>query len=274
MRNWPIGAAGLPAYSPPDHARKTALLTAKATFVTLLLLAGTGEAKTIAAQLHASGIVAVASLAGASRAPAPLAIPTRSGGFGGEAAFRTYLNDQAITAVLDATHPFAARISQRTARVCADLGIPYCQVLRPPWTPGPGDDWILIDHEEEAASHIAPGSTVFLATGRQTLQRFANLSACTIISRQINVPDTPFPFPNGRFLPGDPPFSEQHEYDLFKSLGIDWLIAKNAGGPTPRTKLDAARRLGIRVALVNRPPQPDAPRAESADEALAWVRAL
>ncbi|MFN3208857.1 MAG: cobalt-precorrin-6A reductase [Roseovarius sp.] len=242
--------------------------------MTLLLLAGTGEARAIATQLHKEGTAAVASLAGASRAPAPLAIPTRTGGFGGEDGFRAYLHDQAITAVLDATHPFADRMSHRTARVCADLAIPYCQVLRPPWTPGPGDDWTLIDREEEAARHIAPGSTVFLATGRQTLHGFANLSACTVISRQINIPDAPFPFPNGRFLPGDPPFSERQEYDLFKSLGIDWLIAKNAGGATPRTKLDAARRLGIRVALINRPSQPDAPRVETVDDALAWVRAL
>ena len=274
MRNWPIGATALPAYSPPDHAQTTAPLTPKARPVTLLLLAGTGEAKTIAARLHASGIPAIASLAGASRAPAPLALTTRTGGFGGEAAFRTYLNDQAITAVLDATHPFAERISQRTARVCADLSIPYCQLLRPPWRPGPGDNWTLIDREEEAAAHIAPGATVFLATGRQTLHRFANLAACTVISRQINVPDTPFPFPNGRFLIGNPPFSEQQEHDLFKSLGVDWLVAKNAGGTTPRTKLDAARRLGIRVALINRPPQPDAPRVETVEDALAWVRAL
>ncbi|MBY5988417.1 cobalt-precorrin-6A reductase [Roseovarius atlanticus] len=242
--------------------------------MTLLLLAGTGEAKAIATRLRKEGIAATASLAGASRAPAPLDIPTRSGGFGGEAAFRAYLSGHAITAVLDATHPFADRISQRTARVCAGLGIPYCQVLRPPWAPGPGDDWTLIDREEEAAAHIAPGATVFLATGRQTLHRFANLSSCTVISRQINVPDTPFPFPNGRFLPGTPPFSEGQEYDLFKSLGVDWLVAKNAGGPTPRTKLDAARRLGLRVALINRPPQPEARRVETVEDALAWVRSL
>lgn len=242
--------------------------------MTLLLLAGTGEAKTIARALHAGGIAATASLAGISRAPAPLDIPTRTGGFGGEAAFRTYLAEHAITAVLDATHPFAHHISHRTARVCADLDLPYCQVLRPPWTPGPGDKWTLIDHEEEAADHIAPGATVFLATGRQSLPHFANLSACTIISRQINIPDTAFPFPNGRYLPGNPPFSEQDEHDLFKSLCIDWLIARNAGGATPRTKLDAARRLGIRVILINRPPQPKAPRVQTVDDALDWVRAL
>lgn len=270
----PIGAKGLPAYSPPDHVQTTFPPVSKARPVTLLLLAGTGEAKAIATQLHEEGIAATASLAGASRAPSPLALPTRTGGFGGEPAFRTYLAEHAITAVLDATHPFADSISQRTARVCADLGVPYCQLLRPPWTPGPGDNWTLIDREEEAAAHIAPGSTVFLATGRQTLDRFANLSDCTVISRQINVPDTPFPFSNGRFLPGNPPFSERQEYDLFKSLGVDWLIAKNAGGSTPRTKLDAARRLGVRVALINRPPQPDAPRVETVDDALAWVRAL
>ncbi len=242
--------------------------------MTLLLLAGTGEARIIARTLHAEGIDATASLAGTMRAPTPLGLPTRTGGFGGEAGFRAYLADRGVTAVLDATHPFAGHISQRTARVCAALALPYCQVLRPPWAPGPGDDWVMLDQEEDAARHIPAGATVFLATGRQTLHRFANLGACTLISRQINVPDTPFPFPNGRFLPGTPPFSEDEEHALFRDLGIDWLVAKNAGGTTPRTKLDAARRLGIRVALLNRPPQPDAPRVETAEQALDWVRAL
>jgi len=242
--------------------------------MTLLLLAGTGEAKIIAQNLADENVPAIASLAGATRAPAPLAIWTRTGGFGGADAFSTFLDAQQITAVFDATHPFAHRISHRTAKICAARALTYCQFLRPAWTAGHQDSCLCLDQGEDAAQHITPGSNVFLATGRQTLDRFANLSHCTLICRQIDPPDGPFPFPNGRFEIGRPPFSEEDEYGLFQKLKIDWLIAKNAGGAIPRTKLDAARRLGIRVALLNRPPQPDAPKVETVTAALDWIRAL
>jgi precorrin-6A/cobalt-precorrin-6A reductase len=242
--------------------------------MTLLLLAGTGEAQVIARDLAAQGYPAIASLAGATRAPRPTGLPTRVGGFGGSEGFRAYLAQSGISAVLDATHPFAHRISARSARICHELGLPYCQVLRPAWQPEPGDQWIMLDREEQAADHIAPGRTVFLATGRQTLDRFANLSACRLICRQIDPPDGPFPFPNGDFLVGRPPFSVADEIETFSRLAIDWLVVKNAGGEVPRTKLHAARALGIPVIMLNRPRQPDAFRVETARQALDWVARL
>lgn len=242
--------------------------------MTLLLLAGTGEVPQIAKALADKGVPAVASLAGVTRSPRATGLPTRHGGFGGEAGFRDYLRSEGITAVLDATHPFAHQISARSARVCKEVGLPYCQLLRAEWTPEEGDDWTFLDNEAEAADHIRVGSIVFLATGRQTLDRFGNLSQCRLICRQIDPPDRPFPFPNGEFLVGRPPFSVEDEIQLFSQLGVDWLVVKNAGGAAPRTKLIAARQLGIRVAMINRPPQPDAPRVSTVAEALAWVDAL
>jgi len=242
--------------------------------MTLLLLAGTSEARELARVLAASGVPAIASLAGATRAPKPIKLPLRTGGFGGEAGFRAYLLEAGITAVLDATHPFAHRISHRTARVCHEKSIPYCQFLRPEWAPGPGDRWTFVASEEEVAGHIPAGARVFLATGRQTLDRFANLSHAHVICRQIDAPDRPFPLARGRFLVGRPPFSTEDEIRLFQGLGIDWLVAKNAGGPASRAKLDAARRLGLNVAMIARPPQPDAPRVATLAAALDWVARL
>ena len=120
--------------------------------MTLLLLAGTGEAQQLARHLADEGRAAVASLAGATRAPRAMGLPTRIGGFGGEAGFLAYVAEAGITAVLDATHPFAAQISARTARLCAAHDLPYCQLLRPEWVPGTEDRWTDIAAEEEAAA--------------------------------------------------------------------------------------------------------------------------
>lgn len=240
--------------------------------MTLLILGGTGEARQIADRLQ--GYDAVISLAGATRTPAAQALPTRIGGFGGADGFRDYLREAGITAVLDATHPFAHRITTRTAAVCQALGMPYVQFLRPPWTPEPGDNWIEIASESEAAEHIPQGSVVFLGTGRQTLERFANLRGCEVICRQIDPPEHPFPFAGGRFLVGRPPFSVADEEALFSKLGVGFLVVKNAGGVASRTKLTAARNLGIPVLMIARPARGDWPVVETVDDAITWVRAL
>ena len=241
----------------------------------VLLLAGSGEARAIAQSLALEpGVVAKASLAGATRVPRTLALPTRLGGFGGDEEFRAYLLRNAVDAVVDATHPFAHRVSARSARICAEENVAYAQVLRPEWVAGPGDDWRFIDQASEAADFIEPGSTVFLGTGVQGLEGFSNLQSCKVICRRIDPPMGPFPFPGGEFLVGRPPFSVADEISLFSQLEIDWLVVKNSGGAASRTKLDAARELDIRVALIRRPPQPDALQLATAEEAVEWVREL
>ena len=242
--------------------------------MTILLLAGTGEAKEIAKGLCGRDVPAIASLAGATRFPGALGLPTRIGGFGGDEGFRRYLRTERISAVVDATHPFASRISMRTWGVCLEEEIPHCQVLRPEWVSEPDDNWTRIDSEEDAAQFIMPGSVVFLATGRQTLNRFSNLKECRIICRQIDPPDGRFPYPNGEYLISRPPFDVDDEYCLFKRLNVDWLITKNAGGNASRTKLLAARELGIKVAMINRPPQPNSFKVETVRQALDWVESL
>lgn len=240
--------------------------------MTLLLLGGTAEARQIAE--HLRGTDAVISLAGATRNPDAQPLPTRIGGFGGADGFRAYLTKASIRAVLDATHPFAARITERTVRICKDTKLPYVQFLRPHWAPEPGDTWIEIKAESDAGQHIPLGSTVFLGTGRQTLDRFANLEGCDVICRQIDPPDKPFPFVGGRYLVGRPPFSVEDEVTLFRDLGVEYLVVKNAGGASSRTKLTAARQLGIPVLMIARPQVGDWPIVESIEAAHAWVQSL
>jgi precorrin-6A/cobalt-precorrin-6A reductase len=223
----------------------------------VLLLAGTSEARQIAAGLATMpGVNATASLAGAVRAPAPLAVPTRIGGFGGAAGFAAFLRQERIGLVVDATHPFARRIGPRSAQVCAARGVGYLRVLRPAWQAGPGDLWTSIAAEEDAANHIPAGATVFLATGAQRLNRFANLAGRRVICRVIDPPGAPCPVAGGAYVVSHPPHDAAAESALFRRLRVDWVVARNAGGAAGRGKLDAARALRIPVALIARPAQP------------------
>jgi precorrin-6A/cobalt-precorrin-6A reductase len=242
--------------------------------MTLLVLAGTAEARDLLGRIAALGLPVLASLAGATRQAQPLAVPTRIGGFGGAGAQAEWMRGAGISRVLIATHPFATQIAARTVAISRDLGLPCLLLRRPGWTAQAGDRWTWIDREEETAALIPVGATVFLATGRQTLAGFAGLAGRRLICRQIDPPDAPFPFPGGRFLVGRPPFAVTDEVALFRELGIDWLVVKDAGGPASRPKLDAARALGLPVAMIRRPPAPEGVRiVETVEEALAWLGA-
>lgn len=239
----------------------------------ILLLAGTSEARQLAEVLASQpGFDVTASLSGATRSPRDLPVATRVGGFGGREGQIEYLRKNEIEVLVDATHPFANRISQRSWEICADLGLPFLQILRRPWQAASGDRWTMVENGDQAADHIADGSRVFLATGRQTLSEFAGLAKCYLICRQIDPPEQVFPFPNGEYLIGRPPFSVQDEYRLFQDLKVDWLVVKNAGGAASRTKLDAARRLAMPVLMLDRPPPPDGPRVQTAQQALVWIK--
>lgn len=241
----------------------------------LLLLAGAGEALRLGEALAERGIDAVASFAGGERRAEGFALPCRVGGFGGAEGFADYLRREKISAVLDATHPFAEAVSARSAEVCRALGLPYLLLMRPEWRPEAGDDWVMLGDESEAAAHIGQGETVFLATGRRTLARFANLEGREVIARQLRQHDAPFPFEGGRYLRGAGPFTVESEKALFQALGVDWLVVKNAGGEGARAKLIAARELGLKVGMIRRPKPPrGASLVQSVYEALAWVDGL
>ncbi len=241
----------------------------------ILLLAGTYEARELAAALRGNPDYDVtASLAGSTRDPLNLGVDMRSGGFGGAEGLRDYLTREDIDILIDATHPFAHRMTASAAHVARSLNLPHAILQRPEWQPQHGDNWYFVDQLTEAANLIPPDATVFLGTGRQTLADFANLADHRLICRQIDPPDGPFPYPNGRFQVGRPPFSIADEIDFITAERVDWLVVKNSGGDNSRSKLDAARELGLPVILQRRHPLPDATVLKTVPECLNWLKGL
>lgn len=239
----------------------------------LLLLAGTQEARLIAVALSREPYLNLTvSLPQPERRPQSYGWPLRIGGWGGEGPFRDFLRRERVEAIIDATHPFAVGMSNRAARVSADLGIPHVQFLRPAWLPAEGDEWVFLNDEADAAQHIPNDQTVFLATGRRALEKFENLSDRKLFCRIRDPAYSPFPFPSGRYLLQPGPFSVTDEVSLFRALGVSWIVARNSGGQGSWPKIEAARELGIPVAMVRRPKQPEGLKIATVAETLAWVR--
>ncbi|MBU2866344.1 cobalt-precorrin-6A reductase [Pacificibacter marinus] len=238
----------------------------------ILLLAGTAEARNLAGYMKDAGIACIASLAGATRHPMDLGVPTRIGGFGGAEAFEAFLIGENITAVIDATHPFADKITARTAQICKARDLPYLRFERAQWISRTGDSWHRADTYADLDRLIPKGARVFVATGRQSLDHYGPLQDRHLMCRVIDAPTEPFPLGTGEWIIGRPPFSEAHERDMFARLKPDWLVVKNAGGAGGKTKLAAARALGIQVAMMTRPEAPEGiERREQICDALEWA---
>lgn len=237
----------------------------------VLLLAGSGEARQLAGAIAGAGERRLTvSYVLPPRVARDLPGETRIGGFGGDAGFRAYLAAEGVSHVVNATHPFAAQITDRTAAICGALGVPQVRVLRPAWVADVGDDWTHVRNINGLEGVIPAGSQVFVAAGRESLSAFEG-GQSRVWCRQLDAPQDPYPYPNGDWVVGRPPFSVDAERALFARLGVTHLVVKNAGGAASRTKLDAARLLGIRVVLIARPEQPDCDRVETVEGALAWL---
>src|SRR5215470_13713812 len=100
----------------------------------LLVLGGTGEALALAERVERlPGLQVITALAGRTSRPRRPQGELRSGGFGGADGLAAYLEEASIDLVVDATHPFAARISRHAAAACERSGRPLLMLVRPPW---------------------------------------------------------------------------------------------------------------------------------------------
>lgn len=236
----------------------------------VLLLGGTSEARALAARLHPD-VAIVSSLAGRVPDPALPVGPVRIGGFGGVDGLVEWVRDNAIDAVVDATHPYAAGITANAAAACARLGTPHIVLARPGWDP---DGAVLVVSDTAAAQEISRRGwqRVFLTTGRSGTPAFVGSDAWFLI-RAVTPPEPATLPQHHELLLSRGPYHYEGEYALLRDHRIDVLVTKNSGGTMTRPKLDAARDLGVPVVMIDRPALPAGVTAvPTVDAAEAWVR--
>lgn len=233
----------------------------------LLILGGTTEAAHLARSLK--GMEVVTSLAGRTDSAPVLPGAMRVGGFGGAGGLADYLIANSIDRVIDATHPFAARISAHAAQACGQLAIPRLMLVRPAWQKQPGDDWIEVADMAAAADAVpALGRRAFLTVGIGEVAAFAHLPVHFLVRL---IADQALPLDDYQVITGKGPFDAQSEQDLMRAHGVDVLVTKASGGAATYGKIAAARALGVKVLMVQRPALPEGERVGTIEAAVAWA---
>jgi precorrin-6A/cobalt-precorrin-6A reductase len=236
----------------------------------VLVLGGTGEARRLATALADRGVDVVSSLAGRTADPLLPAGQVRIGGFGGAVGLADWLQEHQVTALVDATHPFAATMTANAAGAARLTGTPLLRLQRPGWAEQPGDDWRRVDSLDQAAAAVTGFDHVFLTTGRMGLGAFAGLTG-EVLVRSVDPPEPPLP-PRTTVVLERGPFTVEEELALMREHKVDVVVTKDSGGHLTEAKLTAARQLGIPVVVVRRPPLPPGiPVVATVDEAVDWV---
>ena len=184
-----------------------------------------------------------------------------------------------IALVVDATHPFATGVTENARAACEVAGIPYLRVGRALAGSSDYENIMYVDSMEEAAriaerlakkqvqsqSQVQSqglSATIFLATGSNRAGLFAEL--IDISTQRVYIRVLPggesvarcleAGFTSEQIITGVGPFSVEDNERLWRSLGVAVVVTKESGreGGFPE-KVEAAKRLGIALVVVERP---------------------
>lgn len=240
----------------------------------ILILGGTREARALAELLVEDGDEVVTSLAGRVARPRLPVGDVRIGGFGGIDGLAEHLHEHAVDAVVDATHPFAERISANAAAASEQARVPLVRLERPGWSErADAGTWHWVDDHDEAARVTASlGRRPFLTVGRQSLHRFVEpLRAHACVVRVVDPPEIELPVA-WTLVQSRGPYTHDHEREAMR--GTDALVTKDSGGSHTEAKLDVAAELAVPVIVVRRTGAPAGVSVVGdVADARAWVRA-
>ena len=234
----------------------------------ILVLGGTAEARQLAQQLVALGHDVTTSLAGRTQGPVLPPGRLRVGSFGGVPGLAAYLAVGGVDWLIDATHPYAARISANAVQAAQRCGVPLLRLLRPGWSEPEDARWIHVPDLHAAAAALPVGAKVLLTTGHAGLQDFLARDDCRFVVRLIEPPDFDVPA-HASIVLSRPPYRLAAELALMESEGITHLVSKNSGGAQTADKLEAARLLSTSVIMIARPAYLPAREVAGIEEAIA-----
>jgi precorrin-6A/cobalt-precorrin-6A reductase len=250
----------------------------------ILILGGTREAKLLAKKIINSNVEIIYSIAGLVRQP-ELDCKVISGGFSQyynesgnverdnnerdktdiNSGLSQYLLTENIDCLVDATHPFATKMSQQANQSAHEVNIPYISFVRPEWEAQAGDDWSLLENEHQLLNELAlainAGSQKIFYTNGQIDRKLAvKLDAIAELNEAFgpaqfivrSAKETELP-QYAQWIQAISPFNIDDEKALLEQYDIDLIVTKNSGGEATKAKLEAARELGIRVLMLQRP---------------------
>ena len=165
----------------------------------------------------------------------------------------------ADTLLIDATHPYAALVTDNLRTACAKTGARYERLLRPALRHGEGE---TVPDTEAAVAWLSrhPGK-VLLTTGSKELEAYTavenfaeRLYPRVLPSVGVIQKCASLGFPGSHIIAMQGPFSAGMNAALIRQTGAEILVTKDTGATGGfAEKLAAARETGIKTLIIARP---------------------
>lgn len=230
----------------------------------ILLLGGTSDTSPIALRLAREGYRVLVSKA--TEVPLRMGrhpnIETRCGPLERHS-LMDLVDQRAIRAIVDATHPYATEIRATARRAAEEKRIPYLSFVRPTVVDSttPGVEFVP-DHQAAATAAFRRGRPVLLTTGTKNLGPYVEEARRTGVRLFVRAMEHPGSLdachragiPPECVLAARGPFSVEENRRHLLAFDIGVLVAKDSGAAGGTTeKLQAAQAEGCEVIIVARP---------------------
>lgn len=229
----------------------------------ILIFSGTTEGRTLSGILAAAGIevhVRVATEYGAEVMDGMEGVRIEVGSCGGAEGIARVIAENGFGIVIDATHPYATRISEHIRQGCEASGTEYVRLSRGGSAIDP--DVIEVDSVKAAVDYlIDTEGPILAATGSNEIEEYTRIPGYKerVTARVLSVMPSmrkcvDAGFEGRNLVCAQGPFSEESNHALLVQIGARWMVTKDSGDVGGfRDKASAARRAGTRIILVRRP---------------------
>lgn len=248
-----------------------------------VIFGGTTEGRTLAGLLCGAGCrveLSVATPYGRQLVEPHRNLSVHCGRLTGEEMARWFaLLGEPITAVLDATHPYAQEVSRNIREACAQAGLPCLRLLRESAGEAAGAPATWVGSPGEAAAFLArQEGNILLTTGSKDLEAFLGIPGFRerVFPRILPVAQTvarclELGYRAQNLICMQGPFTLAMNLATLEQYNIRWLVTKESGRAGGFwEKCDAARQAGVPVVAIGRP---DSRQGYSMEELLAQLSA-
>lgn len=227
----------------------------------LCIFAGTSEGRKLVETLAGRGLhmtVCVATEYGEVLLGSRPGVEIRAGRMD-EREMEAMLRAEGFRLVVDATHPYADKVTENIAAACRNTGVEYLRLLRS--SDAGESDGVFVENTAACVEYLkTTRGSILLTTGSKELAAYADLheriyarvlpmqASLEICAQSGIAPE--------RIIAMQGPFDEEMNLALLKMTGAKYMVTKDTGGPGGYgAKIRAARRAGAQAVIIGRPVQ-------------------
>lgn len=189
------------------------------------------------------------------------------------------LEETPFDLVIDATHPYAASITESISSACLAAGTEYLRLLRKASDLKGvyGGEIVYADNADSAVEFLnGTDGNIFLTTGSKEISKYSKINDFSerVYARVLPAEASLRACADAglgaaHIIAMQGPFSEEMNIAMMKAVSAAWVVTKDGGAAGGfGAKISAAEKAGARTVVIGRPPQRDGVSFEETIEQL------